>query len=239
MRSTMTSMSGASVTVIALIVGYSSGLQAADIVAEFDAGRFEQLAVSAGKGSVRVSAVDGDTIHVTVELESDDGWFSDEDESDLDDARIASTELASTLRLRIDLPRGFDEDDVEEHWKIQIPAHMQTKLRIGVGMIEVRDTSGDVEAHAGVGEVDIDVLSGNVRAHTSVGDVQVRSQTKSTGDIAVDSDVGNAYVRVDGKRYETRRGWGPGASVSIDRDGDDQFKVTADVGNAGLVIEGG
>ena len=240
MRTTKSAVPGLAVFAV-LIAGFSNVLVAApeDLTAEFDADQFERLAISAGVGSIRVKAENIDRIQVAVELEPNHSWFSDDEEADLEDARIATAELASTLRLKLDLPRGFDKDDIEEHWDVRIPAHLETQLKIGVGEIEVRDTSGDVEAHTGVGAVDIDVVSGTVRAHASVGDARVRSKTRSAGDIDVDSDVGDAYVRVDGKRFETRRGWGPGASVRVDQNGEDRFEVTADVGNAELVIDGG
>ena len=35
------------------------------------------------------------------------------------------------------------------------------------------------------------------------------------------------------------RGWGPGASLDLDGSGADEFDVSADVGNAELIISGG
>jgi len=43
---------------------------------------------------------------------------------------------------------------------------------------------------------------------------------------------------VNGKTYEAKRGWGPGASLDLDGSGSDEFEVSADVGNAELVIKG-
>lgn len=216
-----------------------SALRAApdEIVAEFDASEFERLAIHASVGSVRIKAADTELIRVRIRIEPDNKWFSSFEE-ELDDVRLESAELASTLRLKIDLPSDVDRDDIEEHWDVTIPAQLETQVKIGVGMIEVSGTTGDVEAHAGVGEVDIDSLSGAVRAHTSVGDVRVTSKTRSAGDIKVDTDVGNAGLKVDGTRIEADRGWGPGSQVRLDGDGEDKFDITADVGNANLVIEG-
>jgi hypothetical protein len=205
----------------------------------FSAKGVEVVSISAGVGSVELIAGKGDKITVLVSVEPDDDWFgSGPDRDDMEKITLDSATRNGRISLQLEFPRGMDEDDIEEHWEVEVPANLEAKIRIGVGRISVEGIAGGVNAHAGVGEVKIDVPGGDVNAHASVGDVRVKSATKSHGDIELDADVGHVSLKVNGKRYEAKRGWGPGASLDLDGSGSDEFEVSADVGNAELVIKG-
>ncbi len=205
----------------------------------FSADGIDVISINAGVGSVKLRAGDGDEITVLVSVEPDDGWFGGPDREDLEKITLKSASKKGKLSLGLDFPRGLDEDDIEEHWEIEIPARLQAKVRIGVGRISIEGVAGGVNAHAGVGDVRIDVPGGDVRAHASVGNVRVKSATKSAGNIEMDADVGNVSLKLDGKNYQAERGWGPGASLELEGSGTDEFDVSADVGNAQLTISSG
>jgi len=205
----------------------------------FSADGIDVISINAGVGSVKLIAGDGDEITVLVSVEPDDGWFGGPDREDLEKITLKSASKKGKLSLGLDFPRGLDEDDIEEHWEIEIPARLQAKVRIGVGRISIEGVAGGVNAHAGVGDVRIDVPGGDVRAHASVGNVRVKSATKSTGNIEMDADVGNVSLKMNGKNYQAERGWGPGASLELEGSGTDEFDVSADVGNAQLTISSG
>jgi len=205
----------------------------------FSADGIDVISINAGVGSVKLIAGDGDEITVLVSVEPDDGWFGGPDREDLEKITLKSASKKGKLSLGLDFPRGLDEDDIEEHWEIEIPARLQAKVRIGVGRISIEGVAGGVNAHAGVGDVRIDVPGGDVRAHASVGNVRVKSATKSAGNIEMDADVGNVSLKLDGKNYQAERGWGPGASLELEGSGTDEFDVSADVGNAQLTISSG
>ena len=205
----------------------------------FSADGIDVISINAGVGSVELIAGGGDVITVLVSVEPDDGWFGGPDREDLEKITLKSASKKGKLSLGLDFPDGLDEDDIEEHWEIEIPARLQAKVRIGVGRISIKGVAGGVNAHAGVGEVRIDVPGGDVRAHASVGNVRVKSATKSAGNIEMDADVGNVSLKMNGKNYQAERGWGPGASLELEGSGTDEFDVSADVGNAQLTISSG
>ena len=206
----------------------------------YSADGVDVISINAGVGSVELSTGDGDEITVLVTVEPDDDWFGGSpDREAMEKITLVSASKKDKLSLKLDFPRGMDEDDIEEHWEIEVPARLQAKVRIGVGRIDIEGVAGGVNAHAGVGQVKVDVPGGDVRAHASVGDVRVKSATNSAGDIDLDADVGNVSLKVNGKNYRAERGWGPGASLELEGSGEDEFDVSADVGNAELTISGG
>ncbi len=205
----------------------------------FPAAGIENVTINAGVGTVEVVAGGGDEITVVVSLEPDAGWFGGVDAEDLQRIELASTKKSHDLKLKLDYPRGLDEDDVEEHWEVRMPASPQVKVRLGVGRISVEGVSGGVNARLGVGEITVAVPRGDVRAHTSVGNVRVKSATASAGKINLDADVGHVSLKLNGERIRADRGWGPGHSLQHEGSGSDEFDVSANVGNAELSITGG
>ncbi len=227
-----------------IIVMMSVAVANADATREigdsFSADGVDVISINAGVGSIEMIASEGDEITVLVSIEPDDNWFgAGPDREDLEKITLQSTSKKGKLSLMLDFPRGVDEDDIEEHWKIEVPARLQARVRIGVGRINIEGVAGGVNTHAGVGEVRIDVPGGDVRAHASVGNVRVNSATQSIGNIELDADVGNVSLKINGKNYPVERGWGPGAGLEREGSGTDEFDVSADVGNAQLTISSG
>ncbi|MCH9026639.1 MAG: hypothetical protein IIA05_05925 [Proteobacteria bacterium] len=230
----------ASFIIAMMSVTTANAADSREIGDSFSADGIDVISINAGVGSVELIASGGDAITVLVSVEPDNGWFrSGPDREDLEKITLQKATKKGKLSLRLGFPRGFDEDDIEEHWEIEVPARLQAKVRIGVGRISIEGVAGGVNVHAGVGEVRIDVPRGDVRAHASVGDVRVKSATKSAGNIEMDADVGNVSLKMNGRNYEAERGWGPGASLELEGSGADEFDVSADVGNAQLTISSG
>ncbi|MCZ6911766.1 MAG: hypothetical protein O7F72_03070 [Proteobacteria bacterium] len=226
--------------IVMMSVAIANADDTREIGDNFSAKGVDAISINAGVGTVELSASDGDEISVLVSVEPDDGWFGGgPDREDLEKITLQSASKKGKLSLKLDFPRGIDQDDIEEHWEIEVPARLQAKVRISVGRISIDGIAGGVDAHAGVGQITVDVPGGDVRAHASVGDVRVRSATKAAGDIEMDADVGHVSLKLNGKNIEVKRGWGPGASLELEGSGADEFSVTADVGNAELVISGG
>ncbi len=237
MRKTLNLLVGFIIAIVS--VAQASADDTREISETFSAKGVEVVSINAGVGSVELIAGKGDKITVLVSVEPDDDWFGDgPDREDMEKITLENTARKGKISLQLDFPRGMDEDDVEEHWEVEVPASLQAKVRIGVGRISIEGIAGGVNAHAGVGEIKVDVPDGDVNAHVSVGDVRVKSATKSVGDIEMDADVGHVSLKVHGENHEAKRGWGPGASLDLDGSGSDEFDISADVGNAGLVIKG-
>ena len=110
----------------------------------FSADGIDVVSINAGVGSVELIAGGGDEITVLVSIEPDDGWFGGPDREDLEKITLKSASKKGKLSLGLDFPRGLDEDDIEEHWEIEIPARLQAKVRIGVGRISIEGVAGGV-----------------------------------------------------------------------------------------------
>lgn len=216
---------------------------AADDEREFSAtilaAEIETLQLEANVGSVRITGTDSDQIEISVRLELGDDWFGSSERAQ---ERLASAELdkdvsSSRLRLSLDYNRSRDgDDDLEEHWLIEMPAHMAADLTLNVGEMEVRSLAGGVNAEVNVGELDINVESGDVEAEVNVGEVSVVSRTSTPGEIDMDVNIGDARLLMDGKRIEGKDGAWLGGSIRHDAGGDDDISVEINVGDSRVEI---
>lgn len=209
---------------------FSATIPAADI---------ETLQLEANVGSVRVTGHDGDQIEISVRLELGDDWFGSSERAQ---ERLASAELqkdvsGSRLRLGLDYDRNRDgDDDLEEHWLIEMPASLAAELTLNVGEMEVRGLAGGVNAEVNVGELDINVEAGDVDAEVNVGEISVVSRTGGPGEIDMDVNVGDARLLIDGKRIEGKDGAWLGGSIRHDAGGDDDISVEINVGDSHVEI---
>ena len=225
-----------------LIALFATGLSQAgdnyELRAEIPAEGLKQVFIDAGVGAVVVTGSDTDTtITVSVMLEDDSGWHSDVDFELLDDTNLVQKKSRSELRLSLKLPRGIDDDEIQEHWDVQVPRSFAARVRMGVGNVDVMDISGGVKARVGVGTVAVEVPRGSIDAHSGVGDVEVITETPSNGDIELDSNVGSVKLVLRGDRIRARDGWGPGQSLEVDGDGEDRIDASAGVGSVRVRVE--
>ena len=97
--------------------------------------------------------------------------------------------------------------------------------------------TGGVEAELNVGELHIDVPSGSVNARANVGEVKVLSATKSPGEVRLSANIGDADLRIGGKRYQADRGFGLGGGVSASNGGKDDITAKVNVGDVSARID--
>lgn len=207
-----------------------------------DAKGLKTLRLEAHVGSVEIRGTDADKISWTLKLEpdDDDGWFSGgrkDAQKAVDGAKVRAVAAGESWELEVDLPRGADFDDVEEHWTIEVPTRMAIDVDSNVGEVRIDGVAGGVEAELNVGELRISVLKGDVRASLNVGDLRIESRTKSLGRTRLEANVGDVGMRIAGKSIETNRSFPVGAGLTVSNDGEDDIEGRVNVGEVSVRVE--
>src|SRR5688572_6191283 len=228
---------------IFLAAALSAGIAAAesdDRVIEGSApvGTTTRLTLDAGVGNITVKAGAGDTVRWRVALEADvdGGWFSSKRDRRDVEAAIAAAKVEASVRgdaleLLLDLPRGTDEDDVEQRWTIEVPAAFGARLALDVGDLEVDGLGGGVRASVDVGSIRLDLTRGAVEATVDVGSIDITTAETTSGDIDLEADVGDVDLELDGRRIRNEHGYGPGESLRLTGKGGDRVRARVDVGD--------
>jgi hypothetical protein len=229
---------------VAVVAAVSAGAlaEARTLTGTSDAKGLKDLRLDAHVGSVEIRATDAERISWTLKLEpdEDDGWFSGgrkDAQKAIEGAKVRAVVAGESYELELDLPRGTDFDDVEEHWTIEVPSRFAIDLEANVGEVRVEGIAGGVEAELNVGEMRIAVIKGDVRASLNVGDLRVESRTKSLGRVRLEANVGDASMRIAGKTIETNRSFPVGAGLSVSNDGEDDIEGRVNVGEVTVRVE--
>lgn len=205
-----------------------------ELEAVVDASDLERIWVDASVGTMEVEISPDDNIYVTVMLEPQDDvrWGRRDDvERSIEEAVLEQETTRGRASFSIDYPRHSDEDDdVEEHWTVLVPAALNGRFRLNVGSMDVRGITGGVDATVNVGELDIDVPRGDVDASVNVGDLDIFNETGSVGRVDLDADVGDARLSVDGRRIHGDQGW-VGERIRYDGEGEDDIEGSVNVGD--------
>jgi len=198
-----------------------------------------RLALDAGVGSLTVKVGAADTVRWRVELEADadGGWFSSRrHERDILDAiaaaKVEATVRGETVELLLDLPRGADEDDIEQRWTIEVPAGFAARVALDVGDLKVTGLGGGVRAAVDVGNITLDLPGGAIEATVDVGGIDIVSAVAPSGDIDLAVDVGDVELELDGRRIRgDHEDYGPGESLRLSGKGGDRVRARVDVGD--------
>lgn len=215
--------------------------EAVTLRGEMPAAGLERLEIDAHVGEARITTGDDDVVRWEIVLEPSDGfsWFTNTKHRM---EKIGQIELKSTRRddkveLELDYPSGLDYDDVEENWRIQVPARFAVDADMNVGALTLEGMSGGVKAALNVGELTIETPAGALDAQVNVGDLRAASASDSVGNIHMEANVGDANLKLKGERVDATRGFGPGASISVQREGRDNMNLEVNVGEVGLEIK--
>jgi hypothetical protein len=192
-----------------------------------------------GHVDIKVSAKDQINWRLRLEPDDDDGWFSGSKDAKraVSEAKVKAVATGNRFEIELELPRGTDFDDVEEHWEIEVPARFAIDVEANVGQVELTGMTGGIEAELNVGELRIDVPSGRVDARLNVGELKILSATKSPGEIRLSANIGDVDLRVGGKRFQAERGIGLGGGVSASNGGKDDVTAKVNVGEVTVRID--
>ncbi|WP_405128206.1 hypothetical protein [Pseudoalteromonas sp. PB2-1] len=168
-----------------------------------------QLEIDFPVGSLEVQNYAGSEVVVTVRIEpkNDTGWF--DSEMDLSDIKLSHSQNAGSLSLKL------DNDDIQQNWLVKMPSTMAIDVELGVGDIEINDTSNSVDIELGVGAVRIDSALDDykrIELETGVGDTKIRgmlneakqsrkivsshSNYSGNGQFEIDVEVGVGDIKV-------------------------------------------
>lgn len=124
------------------------------------------LDVEVGEVDIKTHNSDEISLDVVVK-ESDSNWFKN---NDLDDVELTQEIRKDTVYLSIDV------EDTKQNWKLLVPEHLNLKLKMGVGEIQVDGLSKDIDIHLGVGDTEVFLADNNyssIELDTGVGDADL------------------------------------------------------------------
>lgn len=156
--------------------GTSHAASSKRIVQSFEAAELERIDFDISVAELEIEVYDGDSVELDIQLRADGGWWFF-GRRDVDDVELEVTEGRDYLDLRL------DEDNVEQEWRVRIPAHLAVSMELGVGEIELAGMANDFLLELGVGAVEVitaDMDFDSVRIVTGVGDSSVRGFGNST-----------------------------------------------------------
>ena len=147
-------------------------------------------------------------------------------------AKVEATVRGVTVELLLDLPRGADEDDIEQRWTIEVPAGFAARVALDVGDLKVTGLGGGVRAAVDVGNITLDLPGGAIEATVDGGGIDIVSAVAPSGDIDLAVDVGDVDLELDGRRIRgDHEDYGPGESLRLSGKGGDRVRARVDVGD--------
>ena len=157
--------------ILALFVSFSAEAAGRkQITQTFAASNLETVAFQISVAEVEIEVYDGDEIQLDIEIEADRNWLSLR-RGDVDDVELEVRERDSTLRLSI------EEDNIDQHWRIKLPAKLAVDFEMGVGDVRIEDFSNSMDMELGVGAIRVetkDVDYRSIHLSAGVGDTSIR-----------------------------------------------------------------
>lgn len=193
---------------IAVSLLYVSPLNAADRVLRvhtFNLEDFEELEINNSVGSIDLRLVEGNEMRVEVEIESQERFFGRS--VDVDDIELGVRMRGEKLILSI------DEDKIEAHWYIELPAVRYIDIDMGVG------------------EIDVEIDASNLEINLGVGDIEISAPLLTVGEIELSAGVGDTNIRGTSAVEKTR------AVVSSESEGDGGLSIEVEVGVGDITVE--
>ena len=141
-----------------------------------DARMLTSVRLEISVGELEIETYDGEEIQLEIDLEAKRSWLSWR-RRDIEDVELEVRESCSHVYLTI------DERDIEQHWRIRMPAKLALEIDVGVGEIRIDDFSNNLEMEVGVGSVRIEVADtdyGSIHVEAGVGDAAIRGFSGSS-----------------------------------------------------------
>lgn len=176
--------------------------------AELAASGLTRFKLTGGSGEMYISPSADDKVHVSLELRQQRKsllfffhWLSDDTTRDMHAAVLEQAREGDTLHLALVYPSGQDRSDIQESWKVQLPARLMVEAEMYAGELKVTGMQGGVKTTLTAGETAIEDVGGPVQAGVRYGRLHVISLSKTPGVINVAADHGLAVMDLDGKYY--------------------------------------
>jgi hypothetical protein len=177
----------------------------------FDLDSFNQVDVDVHVGSIKIKPSSDNQIHLKIEIEPKDGffsWFADS----VDDITLKTKSSKESISLEL------TEGDYEEKWILKIPSHLNVELDMGVG------------------DVSIQGIQSNINVDNGVGHVKVAGYSQYFADIDLDAGVGDTSVSADHGKTANRRAT-VSSSTTWQGPGEYTIKIDVGVGHAEVLLD--
>lgn len=179
-----------------------------NIQQSFSAEDLDVLSLEISIAEIEIETYDGNEIQLDIDIESDRGWFSWR-AKDVDDIELEIEERGNRLFLSI------DEDNIEQQWRLRIPAKLNLEMDLGVGDVRIDDFVSELNMEIGVGAVRV-----------LIGDVDYDS-------IHVSAGVGDAKISGFSNRVDNERSF-ISADAYYHGEGDQRIEIDLGVGDVSV-----
>lgn len=196
----------------------------------FPAADLGSVLIKAGVGGVTVEAGGGEQLEVEVALRPrrTTGLFSPLPE-------VEQLQLSSKLRGD-QLILGVDAKNIEEKWRVRLPARLLSavEIKLGVGDVRIDAPARRFEVDVGVGDVGIKGPGGAVALRLGTGDARIESKLGEVGAISGKTGVGSASLH--GLESVVRSG-GVGGKVGGTGRGQQPLEARVGVGDLEIILK--
>lgn len=196
----------------------------------FPAADLGSVLIKAGFGGVTVEAGGGDQLEVEVALRPrrTTGLFSPL--PDAEQLKLGSKVRGDQLIL------GVDAKNVEEKWRVRLPARLLSavEVKLGVGDVRIEAPARRFEVDVGVGDVGLKVPGGAISLRVGTGDARIESKLADAGSIFGKTGVGSASLH--GLEGVVRSG-GVGGKVNGTGRGQQPIEARVGVGDLEIVLK--
>jgi hypothetical protein len=177
----------------------------------FELDSLKQVDVDVHVGTIKIKPSKDNQIHLKIEVEPKDGFFSWFSES-VDDIKLKTKNSSHSLDLEL------TEGDYEENWVLEIPNHLNVELDMGVGDVNIKGIYSNIDIDNGVGHV------------------RVISSSQYVAEVDLDAGVGDTSVSADNGKTANKRAT-VSSSTTWQGTGDYSIKVDVGVGNAEVILK--
>jgi len=161
-----------------------------------------------GPGEMDISASDDGEVHVSLELRQQQHsllwlfhWLSNDTARDLKSATLRQARDGDILTVALAYPSGEYRSDIQERWKVSVPARLALDADLYAGELKIEGMEGSIRAHLKAGELRIQSPGGSIHAAVDYGRLKVNSDSGQPGTLSVHSEHGLAVLSLDGKYY--------------------------------------
>ncbi len=183
------------------MVGSAAAGEVRTLSAEVESASMKTVKLEAGVGDVNITTGAGTMLFASVNLQPRRGGFFSSlkaAEKQVQQARFESVANGDTLMLKIsdiEGDRRFDEE-----WTLTLPRHLALSVELGVGDIEISNTSSDADLEIGVGDVSMKINGGSVDVEVGVGDVTIHGPVAAFRSVEASSGVGDVRIVTGGHK---------------------------------------
>ena len=140
------------------------------------ADQLEHIDFEISVAEIEIEIYDGGEILLDISLKAERNWWIF-GRRDVDEVDLGVYQSGNRIELVL------DDDDIEQDWRVRLPAHLAMSMDIGVGEVSIDGLANDLRLDMGVGAVQVkvaDIDYDTIHLQTGVGDSSLRGFGRST-----------------------------------------------------------